>query len=728
MKTLKKTLTKKDTSKPAPTKEIERASIKSVFEPKSIAVIGAGRTRMTIGREILHNLIEYGFDGMVFPVNPKARVIHSMKCYRSVLEIPDEVELAVICVPKQLVAQAIDDCGRKDVKAIILITAGFSETGARGKELEERIFTQIRRYGMRMIGPNCMGVINTAPNVRMDATFAGALPLEGSIGFLSQSGALGAAILEQSRDMNLGISSFVSLGNKTDVSVPDVLEYWSEDDRTRLILLYLESFGDPFKFSRLAREIVKKKPIIAVKSGRSAAGARAASSHTASLAGMDIAADALFETAGVLRVDTVEELFDYAQAFAHQPIPKGDRVAIMSNGGGPAILAVDAVAAYGLQVANFSDETVKRLRGHLVEEASFTNPLDMVAGAGHENYRHTLNILLEDENSDAVIVLFVQPITIDARLVAQSVVEVCNEHRDLGKPVLCCFMGREDELSGIRILREANLPVYEFPEAAAKSLAAMNRYRAIQNRPEGTVRHFEDVDKIRAAEIFDVAIADKRSRLTDSEVRDVLEAYGFPMPPTAYVSEPNELGRVGETIGYPVAMKIASEQIIHKSDVGGVVLDLRNERELLEAYAKIKERVHKLPEKVSEWGVTVQRMVEGGREIVMGSTFDPLFGPLIMVGLGGIYVEILKDVTFHMLPLSDVCAMEMLRSLRGFPILEGVRGEPSIDMDTVVEMLGRLSQLITEFPVIREMDINPFMVFPESERCMAVDARIAIEG
>jgi len=727
MKNDTKTLNKKDATKTAPTKEIERASIKSVFEPRSIAVIGAGRTRMTIGREILHNLIEYEFNGMVFPVNPNARVIHSMKCYRSVLEIPDSVELAVISVPKQLVAQAIDDCGRKEVKAIILITAGFSETGPRGKELEDHIFSQIRQYGMRMIGPNCMGVINTAPNVRMDATFAGTLPLEGSIGFLSQSGALGAAILEQSRDMNLGLSSFVSLGNKTDVSVDDVLEYWRDDERTRLILLYLESFGDPYRFSRLARETVKKKPIIAVKSGRSAAGARAATSHTASLAGMDVAADALFDAAGVLRVDTVEELFDYAQAFGHQPIPRGDRVAIISNGGGPAILAADAVAAHRMQVADFSEKTVQRLSKHLVEEATLANPLDMIASADHESYRQVLNIILEDDGVDAVIASFVQPITIDARLVARAVADVCTERRELGKPVLCCFMGREDELSGIRILREASLPVYSFPEAAARALAAMNRYRRIRERPEGIVRRFDDVVKVKAAQVFDKVISEKRARLTDTEVRTVLEAYGFPLAPTLYVDDPRELGRAGETIGYPVAMKVASPHIIHKSDVGGVVLDLRTERELLGAYAKIKERVQNLPEKVTDWGVIVQRMVEGGREMVLGSTFDPLFGPLIMAGMGGIHVEILKDVTFHMVPISDAGAMEMLQSLRGYPILEGVRGEPSVHMETVVEVLGRLSQLVTEFPVIREMDVNPFMAFPERERCMAVDARISVE-
>ncbi|MFH1010377.1 MAG: acetate--CoA ligase family protein, partial [bacterium] len=467
--------------------------------------------------------------------------------------------------------------------------------------------------------------------------------------------------------------------------------------------------------------------IIAVKSGRSAAGARAATSHTASLAGMDVAADALFDAAGVLRVDTVEELFDYAQAFAYQPIPRGNRVAIISNGGGPAILATDAVARLGLQVATFSEKTVAFLREHLAAEATLANPLDMIASADHESYRQVLNTILEDEGVDAVIVLFVQPITIDARLVARAVVEITSERREVGKPVLGCFMGRDDELSGIRILRDANMPVYSFPEAAARALAAMNRYRDIRNRPEGIVRHFDDVNKTQVAKVFDKAILEGRERLTGTEVRMVLEAYGFPLAPTVYVTDPKNLGRAGESIGYPVAMKVASPQIIHKSDVGGVLLDLRSERELLGAYAKIKERVQRLPEPMTDWGVLIQRMVEGGREMVMGSTFDPLFGPLIMVGLGGIYVEILKDTTFHMVPLSDEGAVEMLRNLRGYPILEGVRGEPSIHMETIVEMLGRLSQLITEFPIIREMDMNPFMAFPERERCMVVDARITVK-
>ncbi len=700
--------------------------LESIFAPSSIAVIGASRTRGTIGRDMLRKLVEYGFNGIVYPVNPAARFIHSMRCYRSVLEIPDPVDMAVICVPKQLALQAVEDCGRKDVRSIIMITAGFSETGPKGAELERQVFERVRHYGMRMIGPNCMGVINTDPEVRMDAVFAGPPPVEGNIGFLSQSGALGVAILERTAGMQLGLSSFVSLGNRTDISTDDILWYWKDDARTELVLLYIESFGNAQRFTQIAREMVQKKPIIAVKSGRTGAGARAASSHTASLAATDIAVDALFESAGVLRVDTVEKLFDYAQAFAKQPVPRGNRVAVMSNGGGPAILATDAVEGCGLQVTTFTDETLQKLREALGELASAANPVDMVSSASHEHFEQVADILFQDPNTDALIVLFVLPVTTDSSDVAKAIVRSYEKHRDLQKPIMVCFMTREGDTSGTPILRNAGLPVYTFPESAAQSLAAMDRYRRIRERAAGNVREFHDVDRERVKAIIDHVQLVGRTQLTPEEVSDLLAAWGFPTLSSRRVEQRDKLCVAAQELGYPLVMKIIAEGITHKSDVGGVKLNLRDDRDVLRAYDEIAASVAKLPQPMANWAVTLEPMISGGREVVMGITSDPLFGPLVMVGMGGIYVEVLKDVAFRLVPLTDVDAEAMVKSLRGYPILEGVRGEAPVHLATLYEQLARLAALAAEFPQLREMDMNPFLMFPEASKCVAVDARITL--
>jgi acetyl coenzyme A synthetase (ADP forming)-like protein len=466
------------------TKE-KKSSLDAIFRPKSIAIVGVSRRRGSIGREILHNLIEYEFNGAIFPINPHAEVIHSLKCYPSVLDVPQAIDLAIIVVPKEQAVEAVEECGKKGIKGIVMITAGFREVGGPGAEREEKLAQVIKRYGMRMVGPNCMGVINTDPQYRMDATFAPSLPIEGNIGFLSQSGALGAAILDYALDLNLGFSMFVSMGNKVDISGNDLLEYWQYDDNSKVLLLYLESFGNPRKFTQLAREIVKEKPIIAVKSGRTRAGAKAASSHTGALAGLDVGTQALFEQCGVLRVNTVEELFDLAQAFSKQPIPKGKRVGILTNAGGPGIMATDAVINLGLHMAAFSDATISQLREFLSPEASFSNPLDMIAGANHETYLRSLRILLKDEGIDAMLVIFVHPVYVDAQKIAEAIIQASQEQSE--KPVLCCFMGKKDELSGIEELQKAGLPSYLFPESAAMALAAMEKYNRIRNRPTGKI-------------------------------------------------------------------------------------------------------------------------------------------------------------------------------------------------------------------------------------------------
>ena len=677
---------------------------------------------------MLRKIIEYGFNGIVYPVNPSAKFVHSMRSYRSVLEIPDPVDLAVICVPKQIALQAVEDCGRKDVKAIFMITAGFSETGEKGAELERQVFERVRHYGMRMIGPNCMGVINTDPEVRMDAVFAGPRPVEGNIGFLSQSGALGVAILERTAGMQLGLSSFVSLGNRTDISTDDILWYWKDDPRTQLVLLYIESFGNAQRFTQIAREMVQRKPIIAVKSGRHEAGARAISSHTASLAETDVAVNALLESAGVIRVDTVETQLDLAQAFAKQPIPRGNRVAVMSNGGGPAILATDAVEGCGLKMTTFADETINALRTSLGELASASNPVDMVSSATHDHFEKVASILINDPNTDALIILFVLPVTTNSRDVASGIIRAYEKHRHLEKPVIVCFMTRDGDDSGTPLLREAGLPVFTFPESAAQVLSAMDQYRRIRERPSGTVRDFTDVDRDRVKAIIAHAQLVGRSQLLPDEVSELLAAWGFPVLKSRVIDKRDELSAAAKEMGYPLVMKIVAEGITHKSDVGGVKLNLRDEGDLLNAYDEIAASIAKLSQKISDWSVTLEPMISGGREVVMGITADPVFGPLVMVGTGGIYVEVLKDVAFRLVPLTDKDAEAMVKSLRGYPILEGVRGEASVHLATLHEQLCRLAALASEFPQLREMDMNPFLMFPDASKCVAVDARITIRN
>ncbi|MBU1637695.1 acetate--CoA ligase family protein [bacterium] len=702
-------------------------NLDAIFKPKSIAVIGASRTPETIGHTIVKNLVDFGFNGPVYPVNPKAKFIRSMRAYRSVLEIPDEVDMAIVCVPKQLALQAVDDCGRKDIKAVIMITAGFSETGTKGAQLEQQIFERIRHYGMSMIGPNCMGVINTDAGVRMDATFASHLPLEGNIGFLSQSGALGVAIIERATSMKLGLSSFVSLGNHTDVSVDDCLAFWKDDDLTELVLLYIESFGDPHRFVTLTREMNRKKPIIAVKSGRTAAGAKAASSHTASLAASDVSVEALFEATGVLRVDTVEKLFDYAQAFKMQPLPQGARIGIVSNGGGPAILATDAVGGYGLEMAEFSEETREKLRKVLAEDASINNPVDMIAAAGAKEFELVAGYLLEDPNIDAVVVLFTPPrASVTAKDVANGIVNTFEKNRDRRKPIVCCFLNREDEREGKIILRNAGVPVYEFPEAAVQSLAAMYRYRKMQERPVGQVIGFEDVDRKKVRKIIDGVLSSGRSALNRNEVFDLLRAWRFPVISSDLIDSRERLVKAAKKMKYPVVLKLAADEVSHKSDVGGIKLNLRNEAELLEAYDEVAANVAKLTPKIKKWAVTIEPMIIGGREVVLGVSSDPLFGKLIMVGMGGIYVEVLKDVAFRLAPVADVDARSMVESLRGYPILKGIRGEKPVHLKYLNEQIERLSALAVEFPEISEMDMNPVLFFSKKEQCMVVDARMNV--
>ena len=692
-----------------------------IFRPKSVAVIGASRKKGSIGRELLHSIIDYGFNGMLFPVNPQAKVIHSIKCYPSVLSIQDEVDLAVIVVPKAIVPQALIDCGRKGIKGIVMITAGFGEVG--DKKADDEVKSILKEYGMRMVGPNCMGIINTDPEYQIHATFASTHPIRGNVGFVSQSGALGVAILENAQQLSIGFSMFVSVGNKMDISANDMLEYWENDPDTKIILLYLESFGNPRNFTKLARRIVRKKPIIAVKSGRTALGAKAASSHTGALAGMDLATDALFEQCGVIRVNTVQEMFDLTQAFANQPLPKGDRIAVMTNAGGPGILMTDALVNHHMKMADLSEESIKALKEFMPPEASFSNPMDMIASANPLGYKQTLEIMLKDPLNDAVMVIFVKPVTADPEGTARAIVEVV-QSKDWGKPVICCFMGKiGDKNSGIEILREAKIPVYVFPESGAMALAAMVKYKGYKDRPEGKIVHFDDVNKKEVEKIIKTAQKEKREQLNAVDIGRILKAYRFPMPDSLITHDFAEVKKFAKNL-YPIVLKMMAAEVSHKTDVGGVVVDIRNEDELEKAYAKISEKAKSL--KLKNFEFLIQQMVKGGRETILGVTHDPNFGPLMMFGLGGIYVEVLKDVQFAVHPITDLDAERMVKTLKSIKFLEEFRGEKPVDFNIIYECLERLSQLITDFHQIKEMDLNPFIVFPDPHQSRVVDARITI--
>jgi acetate---CoA ligase (ADP-forming) len=692
-------------------------SLDAIFRPASVAVVGASRRTGSIGSEVLRKLLDGGFEGAVFPVNPHTKFLHSMKCYPSVASIPDPVDLAVIVVPRDHVLSAVEECRRKKIRGLVVITAGFREVGAEGAKLEARVRDTVRKAGMRMVGPNCMGVINTDPRVNMNATFAATAPTRGLAGFMSQSGALGEIILANARQIGLGISMFASVGNKADISGNDLIEYWEDDASVGVILMYLESFGNPRKFTRLAQRVARKKPIIAVKSGRTEAGARAAFSHTGALAGADVASSTLFDQCGVLRVSTIEEMFTLATAFTSQPLPRGNGVAILTNAGGPAIMATDAAVNLGLALAPLEEKTRRTLRKELPPECSVANPVDLIASGDSARYGVGLKALLSDSTVDGVIVLFVTPTMINAQEVAETIVRVSRNSR---KPVLTCFMGKDRGAEGVQTLRDNSIPVYPFPEPAAQAMAALDRYRRIRERPRGRRIRFS-VQRARAAAILKGVRKAGRLRLSFEESEGILAAYGLPRPPGRVVSD--AAGAIGASLemGYPVVMKVLLAELSHKTEAGGVRVDLRNGDEVGRAYEEMKRKF-----KHRTVPVLIQKMVRGGREVILGSFQDRQFGTLLMFGLGGVFVEAMKDVTFRIHPITDLDAREMISSIRGYPLLRGFRGEKGVNQMLLEEMLLRLSQLLSDFPEIEQADINPFIAGSGRGDSFAVDARISL--
>jgi acetyl coenzyme A synthetase (ADP forming)-like protein len=702
-----------------------------IFKPQAIAVVGTSRRPGSIGREILHKLIEYDFHGKVFPVNPKADYIHSIKAFPSVSAIPDPVDMAIIVVPRDEVLAVVDDCGKKGVKGLIVITAGFGETGEEGRKLEVELSARVKRYGMRMVGPNCMGVINTDPEVRMDATFAPALPLPARLGFLSQSGALGVAILNIARQLDIGFSHFVSMGNKADVSGNDLLQYWEDDPRTDLILMYLESFGNPRRFFQVARRVSKRKPIVAVKSGRTPAGARAASSHTGALVsaqGLDIATDALLEQCGVIRVNTVEELFDLAMGFIKNPLPRGNRLGILTNAGGPAIMATDTAISLGLSMGKLSERTMAELRRLLPPEASLGNPVDMTPKSDRSKYDACARIMLEDEGIDMLLVVFVPPMMISATEIVMGLEELRSQ---FPKPLLGVMMAPEQFFQELNEKHPGHMAIFMFPESAVRALWALERHRQWRARPLGEVKQYE-VNRAAAEALLEDVSRQGRPQLTTQEGLHLLEAYGIHVAHSVIAKNLAELEERARGFRFPVALKAIAPDIVHKTEAGGVTLDLRTPEELTDAAREMIDSVAKYRLAQRPVGPTtpaaflLQEYVRGGREVIIGMTQDPSFGPLVMFGLGGVYVETLKDVTFRVPPLTDLDAEEMIRQIRGYPLLEGVRGEAPIDLKALAEVLQRFSQLVEDLPQVAEIEVNPFLVFPEAKDFRAVDARVRL--
>jgi acetyl coenzyme A synthetase (ADP forming)-like protein len=678
-----------------------------------VAVVGANRERGKIGAEVLHNLRASGFRGRLVAVHPDTSSVDGVPAYPTVSAIPDAVDLVVICVPAAAVGAVVDDCVRKGAKALVVISAGFGEVGAAGRALEAEVLAKVRRAGIRLVGPNCMGLINTNPAVRMNATFAPIDPAAGHLALSTQSGALGLAILDYARSLNLGFSTFVSVGNKADVSGNDLLQYWETDAETNVILLYLESFGNPRKFTEIARRVSRRKPIVAVKAGRSQAGARAASSHTGALAARDAVVDALLHQAGVIRTATIEELFDVAAVLSNQPLPAGRRVGILTNAGGPAILAADACESEGLTLPALSESTVAALRSFLPPAASVANPVDMIASASAAQYERALATMLADDAIDAMLVIFIPPLVTRGEDVAAAIRRVTAAKP--GKPVLAIFMSSAPAAPLL-----APVPWFRFPEAAAVALAHAARRAEWLRRPASTAPAYADLDHAAIAATVAPALARGGGWLTAIECTRLLDEAGIPRPATATVNSAEDAIREADAIGYPVALKGVGPELIHKSERRALALQLTNAEEVARAWHDLTERLG-----AAMTAAIVQPMIAGGVEMLVGSVHDPTFGPVIACATGGTFAELIADAQFRISPVTELDAAEMIAGLRGAALLRGYRGKPAADQRALQDVLLRLSAVVDRCPEIRELDINPLMVLPHG--CSAVDVRVRVD-
>ena len=698
-------------------------SLDCFFSPQSIAIIGASTNTSKLGYAVLDNLVNGDFlrDGRkVYPINPKADEILGLPAYPLVSDIPDPIDLAVIVIPYPLVPEAMRTCGEKGIPAVIVISAGFREAGMDGLEREQELIEITNEYNIRLIGPNCLGVINTV--IPMNASFSAGLPPNGPMDFMSQSGALGTAILDWAQAGRLGLNKFVSLGNKADVSEIDLLRAWAKDPTSNVILSYMEGLPDGQEFISVAREVSKIKPIVALKSGVTQAGSRAVSSHTGSLAGSEQAYEAAFRQSGVLRAHSLQDLFDMARAFGYLSPLQGDQIAIVTNAGGPGILATDALERAGLKLARFKPECIKALEQFLPDAASAANPIDVLGDARADRYRFALEQVIESPSVDGILVILTPQAMTEIVETAAVIAEI-SEKVDI--PILASFMGEARVEAGIETMAKHNVPNFAFPERAAMVLQAMSHYREYRARPLPSFESF-DVDQKAVRETIDRVLDEGRLSIGDAEAKSILTAYGLQAPPSEIAETAEKAVEIAAEMGYPVVLKIASPDILHKTDVGGVKVGLQNATDVRDAFDLITYRSQRYLPEARLWGCQVQKMVPSGLEILIGMNRDPQFGPLVTFGLGGIYVEALKDASFRIAPFSRDEAAQMLTEIRAKALLDGVRGEPPVDKETLIEALLRISQLVLDFPEIAELDINPFIVFEEGRGGVALDMRLIL--
>jgi len=699
--------------------------IESIMNPESIAVVGATDRPGSVGQAVFTNILNAGYRGVLYPVNPRARSVHSVRAYPTLADIPGEVDMAVIIVPANLVSSIAEQAADKKIKGIVVITSGFKEIGGHGKELQDELKTLVQERGLRLIGPNCLGVINTNDNVRLNASFATKMPLKGNIGFISQSGAICTAVLDFAEGRDIGFSKFISFGNKADVNEIDLLHYLKDDPETDVILMYLEDISNGREFIETASQITwkSKKPMLAIKSGSSPEGARAVASHTGSLAGSDSAYDAIFLQSGIQRVEGINELFDCAIAFAQQPVPKGNQIAIVTNAGGPGIMATDAAIRRKLSLATFSEETMKKLSQDLPPTAAIKNPVDVIGDATHERYEAAIRHVLQDDAvHGAIVILSPQAMTNPL----ETAVILPRVTKDIDKPVLACFMGIVDVSEGIRYLEKNNIPNYAFPEFAVRAMERIVRFGHLLRLERREVRRVA-ADRAAASEIIKQYLKDKeRHYMPEDEANRVLQCYGFPTLQGQVVKNASQIEDVVEDLGFPLAMKIISPDIVHKFDAGGVRLKIRTLEQARQTFDEIIANAKKFKPSAEIKGVLLEKMARGGIEIILGATRDPQFGPVCMFGLGGILVEALKDVSFRLAPMWEVSAEIMIESVKSYSILKGMRGERPSDIEAIKDCILRLSQMVSDHPEIAELDINPLIVYPEGEGCVVADSRILL--
>lgn len=695
----------------------------SVFlSPKSIAVIGASDKRGSVGATITSNIIN-GFKGIVYPISPSREQVFYKKAYKTVLDVPKPIDLAVIVIKNTLVAQVLEECGKKKIKGVIIITAGFKEVDEEGAKREEEIKSIAKRYNVQIIGPNCLGVMNLDPKTMMNSTFLKVTPKSGTIALVSQSGAICAALVEDASAQGIGFSAVVSLGNKAVMSEVDILKILAEHKQTKVIVMYLEDMGNGQEFLKVCKKITRKlkKPVLVLKSGRSPEGAKAAMSHTGALMGSDEIYDAILKQSGAIRVDTMEELFDYATAFSKQPLPLGGDLVIVSNAGGPAIISTDACSKMNIKMADITSIS-KKIDSVIPPWGSSRNPVDIVGDADFNRFSNVLDRVLAHPKVGSVVSMCTPSGTLNYDKLADVIVAMSKKYK---KTMLASLMGLDEGITNKEILAEGNIPYYNYAEGAIRTLAAMIRFSNWVRAPVGKVTKFK-VNRLKARKIFDKVRSDGRTNLLEEEGLEVLKAYGLPLPSSALACDVAQAIKIAKKIGYPVVMKIASPQIIHKSDAGGVMVNLKNDEEIESAFDTIVGNAKKYDKKAEIKGVLIVEMVKGGKELIIGSKHEPGFGPVIMLGMGGIYVEVLKDVTFKLAPVTDRESDDMIASIRTQKLLKGVRGEKPSDIEKLSECIQRLSQLVSDFGEIKELDLNPVLVMEKGRGCRILDVRIGL--